>query len=286
MTDHALHALAHDGSAAALPPVAPRLVELGGPAPAAPSGARRIPGEVVTAPLIDLDPALGAELSPALRAQVRHWLVVPVCDLPRGPAGAGLEEQHDLAGVLVVGGVLARSVSVGAIAYPELLGPGDLMRPWRPGAGTCRVAFDVDWHVIEPCRLALLDRRLLAIAGRWPELVGALMSRALDRARELDVNMAIAQLPRLELRLLAVLWHLADRWGRPTPEGMLVPVRLTHSVLGGLVLGRRPTVSTSLSELAARGLVSRCDDGWLLHGEPPAALRAHAGHGAGAVRPR
>jgi CRP/FNR family transcriptional regulator, cyclic AMP receptor protein len=53
---------------------------------------------------------------------------------------------------------------------------------------------------------------------------------------------------------------------------VLVPVRLTHSLLAALVLGRRPSVSTTLTDLSQRGLVSRTEDGWLLHGEPPTEL--------------
>src|SRR5919199_600249 len=88
--------------------------------------------------------------------------------------------------------------------------------------------------VPEPCRLAVLDRRFAGIVGRWPEVVDELLGRALRRATELDVHLAIAQLPLLELRILALLWHLADRWGEPTSDGVLLPVRLTHSLLAAL----------------------------------------------------
>jgi hypothetical protein len=275
MTLAAQHALADHDLAAGLPPIARRPVELGTPA-STPAGVPGMPGEVVMAPLLDLDPSLGSELSPAVLEQVRQWLVVRVCELPRGRWPGGLDDQPDLMGLLVLDGVLARSASLGRMAYPELLGPGDLLRPWQPEADGRSVHVEVEWHVIEPCRIALLDRRLIAIAGRWPELVDALLSRALDRARQLDVNLAIAQLPLLEVRILALLWHLADRWGRPVADGVLVPVRLTHSILGALVLGRRPSVSTALGDLAARGMVSRRDDGWLLHGDPPVDLARHS----------
>ncbi|MEA2248216.1 MAG: family transcriptional regulator, cyclic receptor protein, partial [Solirubrobacteraceae bacterium] len=243
----------------------------------------------VIAPLLDLDPSLGRDLSPALRAQVRQWLVVRVCALPRGPWPGAVEEQEGTMGLLLLDGVLARNVSLGRIAYPELLGAGDLLRPWAPDVNGRLLHIEVDWHVIEPCRMALLDRRFAGIVGRWPELVNELLGRALARARELDCNMAIAQLPLLELRLLALLWHLAERWGRPVPGGVLIPVRLTHNLLGALVLGRRPSVSTALGELSMRGLVSRCEDGWMLHGDPPTDLHklsrrdTHAAGAAGAA---
>jgi hypothetical protein len=286
MALHQHNALSDADLGAGLPPIARRPVDLGAPAPPPPPGVRALAGEVVMAPLLDLDPTLGDGLAPAVREQVRQWLVVRVCELPRGRWPGGLDDHPELMGLLVLEGVLARSAGLGRTAYPELLGPGALLRPWQPDVGGRIVQVEVDWHVIEPCRIALLDRRLIAIAGRWPELVDALLSRALDRARALDVNMAIAQLPLLEVRLLALLWHLADRWGRPVPGGMLVPVRLTHSVLGALVLGRRPSVSTALGDLAARGVVSRRDDGWLLHGDPPAGLHGGSLRDGGAPSAR
>jgi CRP/FNR family transcriptional regulator, cyclic AMP receptor protein len=239
--------------------------------------------DVVVAPLLDLDPDLAEDLTPALREQVRGWLVVRVLSLPRGSWPAAIDREPGLMGFLVLDGVLSRSVSLGKIAYPELLGRGDLLRPWQTESDGRLGPVQVSWNVLEPCRVAVLDRRFAGIVGRWPEIVDQLLGRALHRARELDLNMAIAQLPLLELRLLALLWHLADRWGRAVPDGVLVPVRLTHSLLAAMVLGRRPSVSTTLTELSHRGLVTRTEDGWVLHGEPPTALHTLSrrdGHGA------
>jgi CRP/FNR family transcriptional regulator, cyclic AMP receptor protein len=244
--------------------------------------------DVDLAPLLDLDPDLAADLTPALREQVRGWLVVRVWSLPRGPWPAAAHREPGLMGFLVLDGVLTRSVSLGKIAYPELLGRGDLLRPWQGETEGRLGPVDVSWQVLEPCRVAVLDRRFGGIVGRWPEIVDELLGRALNRARELDYNMAIAQLPLLELRLLALLWHLADRWGEPVDDGVCVPIRLTHSLLAAMVLGRRPSVSSTLTELSQRGLVSRTENGWVLHGDPPADLHklsrrdAHGGHNGAA----
>jgi CRP-like cAMP-binding protein len=94
--------------------------------------------------------------------------------------------------------------------------------------------------------------------------------------------MALSHLNRVDVRLLAFFWHLADRWGRVGPEGVIVPLRLTHRTLAQLVGAQRPSVTTALGALAGEGRVTRRDDGtWLLHGEPPADLRiAAAEHAA------
>jgi hypothetical protein len=68
-----------------------------------------------------------------------------------------------------------------------------------------------------------------------------------------------------------ILWLMADRWGRVAPESLVVPLPLTHRTLARLVGARRPSVTTAISQLTHRGLLSRRDDGsWVLHGAPPA----------------
>jgi DNA-binding IclR family transcriptional regulator len=75
------------------------------------------------------------------------------------------------------------------------------------------------------------------------------------------------------MRLLVILWYYADRWGRVTPEGVLLPLRMTHGLLARVVGARRPSVSTALGRLQERGLVERTDNGqWLLLGPPPREL--------------
>jgi hypothetical protein len=85
----------------------------------------------------------------------------------------------------------------------------------------------------------------------------------------------------VDRRLTALFWHLADRWGRVSINGVIVPLALTHRMLGQLVGARRPTVSTALSKLADRGeLVRQPDASWLLRGDPPDAGALARGRGA------
>ena len=66
-----------------------------------------------------------------------------------------------------------------------------------------------------------------------------------------------------------MLRQLAERWGRVTSDGVLIPLDLSHRLLGQLVGARRPTIATAAAELARQGLLRQCDDGaWLLRGEP------------------
>jgi hypothetical protein len=81
-------------------------------------------------------------------------------------------------------------------------------------------------------------------------------------------------MPRVDARVQALLWHLADRWGHVTLDGVVVPARLTHDMIGRLVGAHRPSVTTALSELTRSGRISRLPHGWLLTGDPPAAVPA------------
>ena len=120
--------------------------------------------------------------------------------------------------------------------------------------------------------LAVLDRRFAAEAARYPEITAALFDRMGERSLRLATTQAISQLTRVDRRLKALFWHLAERWGRVSGDGVVVPLALTHRILGQLVGARRPTVSTALSELAEREeLVRRPDGSWLLRGDPPDA---------------
>ena len=64
--------------------------------------------------------------------------------------------------------------------------------------------------------------------------------------------------------MLALLWHLAERFGRVAPDGVVLGLRLTHRMIGELVGAQRPTVSLALTSLLEDGLVARRDDGTLV----------------------
>ena len=98
-----------------------------------------------------------------------------------------------------------------------------------------------------------------------PASARVLLDRAARREARLSTHRAIAQLPRVDLRLLAFFAHLAERWGRVAPTGVVIPLHLTHETLGRLIGARRPTVSLALKDLAGDGLLQRREDGaWLL----------------------
>jgi hypothetical protein len=175
-------------------------------------------------------------------------------------------------GLLVLEGLLIRRVGIDGRFGAELLGEGDLLRPWQGEDDLPALTTTTGWSVITPTRVALLDEQFASQVGRYPELAGRLVGRAVRRSRMLAVNMAIVHQARVDTRLHMLFWHLADRWGKVRSDGTILPLRLTHTVLAELVAARRPTVTGALSDLAKRGLVRLLDDGWLLSGDPPGEL--------------
>jgi hypothetical protein len=56
--------------------------------------------------------------------------------------------------------------------------------------------------------------------------------RAVRQSEHLAVHQVISQLPRADERILGLLWHLGDRWGREEPAGMVVPLAMGHEAIG------------------------------------------------------
>jgi len=243
--------------------------------------------------LLEEDPDLAGLMSGSRRAEAERELVVRVHRLGVGVwdvsrlEGAGA----DHVGLLLLEGVVAREVIVADHVSAELLGPGDLLRPWQTPSNSTLLPVDVLWSVLSPSAFAVLDRRFAAELARWPEVTAALFDRLSERSLRLATTQAISQLTRVDRRLKALLWHLAERWGRVSGDGVIVPLALTHRILGQLVGARRPTVSTALGELAERGeLTRRVDGSWVLRGSPPDASalgrrRALAGRPGDLMRP-
>jgi len=183
------------------------------------------------------------------------------------PAGAERLAGHDGdLGLLVLDGLLMRDVTFARAACTELLGRGDLLRPWDWEREVVTVRPQVVWTALQPVRLAVLDRRITAIIGRWPELVSAVAARAVRRASELATTQATSHLTRVDARLELLFWGLADRWGRVSTDGVVLELPLTHQVLGRLIGAQRPSVTTALSDLTRRGVIARRDDGALVLG--------------------
>lgn len=232
-------------------------------------------GELVR--VLEVDPDLAESFHPGSEelALARAAAVARVDFLDTGEWTGANEypESSGHFGLLILEGLMARTVEVGNRSCTELLGAGDILRPWVRIAAYSSVSLDSHWTVVDPVKVAVLDRRFAQTMTRYPEVVGTILDRVMLRSRWLSFHLAVCHLKRIETRLLVVLWHFADRWGRVGPGGVTVPLRITHQLLAGVVGAQRPSVTTALSSLRRDGLVERLPDGsWLLHGEPPLEL--------------
>lgn len=221
--------------------------------------------------LLDADPELGRLVPPGQLDAARRALAVRQHAVEPGRwEGERLRDADpEHIGLLVLDGLMTRELVLADNVSGELLGPGDVVRPWHADGPERLIPYDIRWSVLEPTRLAILDRRFAAALARFPEVNAMLIDRIAERSQRLALMQAISQLNGVDRRLLTLFWHLAERWGRVTAAGVVVPVAVPHRVVAQLVGARRPTVSTALSQLAAKGeLVRRQDGSWLLTGTP------------------
>jgi CRP/FNR family transcriptional regulator, cyclic AMP receptor protein len=206
---------------------------------------------------------------------------VPALLVERGPWEPPTlrADAHPHFGLLVLDGVMLRRVSLNGRTGAELLGSGDLLQPWVRQPPYDTLCAEPGWDVLERSRLAVLDQRFAARVAVCPEVAAALLGRATERARMLAFQHVASHIPGLEARLLSLVWALADRWGRVTPDGVMIPLPLTHATLAELVGASRPSVSTALSRLAREGILGRAPSGWLLEKSAPSE-RVRPGRGA------
>jgi CRP/FNR family transcriptional regulator, cyclic AMP receptor protein len=229
-----------------------------------------VPGQL-TVRLLGAEPDIARYLTADERAAAEE-LSLPVREVGRGMLDVPslLGEAHAFAG-LVLQGMLVQRLLVADQTALRLLGPGDILSLSATGPS---LLTESGFSAAAPTRLAMLGDQILLAARRWPRLVAGLHVRATEQAERLGTQLAVCQLPRVDQRLLALMWLLAESWGVVTPHGTRLPLALTHDALGGLIGARRPTVTLALRELTERGAIVRQSDGWLLLEGPPAPSHA------------
>ena len=240
---------------------------------------RALPLEEPPARLAREDPDLFYGLDRGALREAHRQAVAPALRLDPGCWDAcvpGIEDPGDHIGLLVIEGLLIRATCIGRQPHSEVIGPGDLIRPWEDigeSSTTCRTS----WRVVESTRIVVLDPTFLKWACRWPSVMAAIVGRAMRRSESLAIQLAITDTRRIDERLMLLFWHLADRWGRVRPDGVLVPLRVTHDVLAELVGAQRPTVTSALQRLIRAGRLKRLPDKtWVLI---PSATESSGGSG-------
>ncbi|HEY4452099.1 MAG TPA: helix-turn-helix domain-containing protein [Solirubrobacteraceae bacterium] len=228
--------------------------------------------------LLDADDDLAGELDLRERPTARQHVTARVLEAQAG----GCDLQPWLAvvgngpGLLLLDGLLAVDTCITNRTTSELLGSGDLLQPLSRHLDDM-IERVPSWHALCACRFALLDAEFAERALPWPQIAHALLRRTERRAEDLGALRAISCQPRLEVRLVLFLWHVAARWGRVEPGGIHLTLPLTHRMLGQLVSAERPSISHALGRLGEAGLVTGAAGEWHLLGSLDAQLETLIG---------
>jgi CRP/FNR family transcriptional regulator, cyclic AMP receptor protein len=227
--------------------------------------------------VLEADPDLGAGIDPGEWEAAVGMSTAAEFKFDRGPWRFFPPPERGSFGALILEGLILIRIDAGTRSHIEMLGPGDVISPWVGTGPELSAPSLVTASVASKARVALLDRRFAMRTARWPEIHAALIQRCIERARRLSLQSAVNALPRIEERVLMTLWELAFRFGRVTPDGILVDLPISHSQLADVVAAQRPSVSTAVVRLEDQGRIVRTARRTLLvRGDPPAMLSSLA----------
>ena len=223
-------------------------------------------GRIKHVNLLNADPEIGrrigrADIETACRAATARTV-----SLPRGIfwPHERFPDEHGTLGMLVLDGMLLRGVAVTDRPTIEVLGRGDLFRPFEVNADSdAMVPAEVRWWALRPATIAVLDAGFTRRMSEYPGVITELVARLSRRSTASSLRLATAQEPRLSVRLHRTLWQLANRFGEQQADGMLLRVPLCHTLLSWLVGARRPAMSRAVNELERAGRLARMPDGCL-----------------------
>src|SRR3954454_10899799 len=124
------------------------------------------------------------------RPRLRRAIAASTGGVIRVPAGMweateAAEPARGGCGLLVLDGVLLRSVGIDRRFGAELLSSGDVLRPWEHDGDAGPLPFDMTWRVVADARLAVLDLRWAARMAPFPEVAAELIGRATARSLRL-----------------------------------------------------------------------------------------------------
>ena len=227
-----------------------------------------------TVRVLDEDLELAAAVDHGSLGEARLAAVAPLIEIPAGAWTPPTEPHHGARdmGLLVLSGLLLRDMELAGRSFVELRGPEDLLRPWDDATEVGSIDARITWTAREPTRLAWLDGDFATSVAPWAEITSTLVARATRRARLLSFRLAILELRHVDLRVLLLLWHLADRWGQVSAEGVRLNLDLTHELIARMVGAHRTSVTVALRQLAEEGRIARTGRAWILLGAPPREL--------------
>ena len=192
--------------------------------------------------------ALDAEAAAALRSSMIETRV------PRGDVVFTEGEPGDRMYVILDGKVkLGHTSTDGRESLLAVLGPGEVfgeLSLFDPGPRTATATAVTDAVVIGLGH----DNLRPWLAGR-PEVAESLLQALAQRLRRTNEALADLVFSDVPGRVAKQLLELADKFGQPGPDGVLVHHDLTQEELAQLVGASRETVNKALADFAQRGWI-------------------------------
>ena len=190
--------------------------------------------------------ALDDEAQQALLAQMSS------SRLERGDILFREGDQGDTLYVIGEGKVkLGRTSADGRENLIAILGPGEMfgeLSLFDPGPRTMTAT-----AVAETQLMGLGNDSLTMLLSGRPEVAKALLAALAARLRRTNEHLADLVLTDVPGRVAKALLDLANRFGRPVEDGIMVAHDLTQEELAQLVGASRETVNKALADFATRG---------------------------------
>jgi len=157
---------------------------------------------------------------------------------------------------------LATCTPTGQRCVIDLLGPGD---PFNEGAIAMAAsdAEGLEARAVGSCAVLAIPRPSLEARLRDPLaawLAASMASRLAEAQRALARSLSLGA----RERTLELLRTLAGRWGRPSPDGLVVDVPLTQDDMAAMLGLARESVNRALRALHRTGAVRRSGRSYVL----------------------
>ena len=163
-------------------------------------------------------------------------------------------DQGDTLYVIGEGKVkLGRTSTDGRENLIAILGPGEMfgeLSLFDPGPRTMTAT-----AIAETQLMGLGNDSLTTLLTGRPEVAKALLAALAKRLRRTNEHLADLVFTDVPGRVAKALLDLANRFGRPVEEGVLVAHDLTQEELAQLVGASRETVNKALADFATRGWI-------------------------------
>lgn len=146
------------------------------------------------------------------------------------------------------------TIHEGVLATQMVHGDGAEVLLGMTGAGQILVA-----HPDDECFIQVLAHTPAVISVQpWEEAAAqpGFAEKLRTRLQRMEAWAAMQARPYLDQRVLGILSLLAEQFGTPHPDGILIDLRLTHAQLAVAVGATRTTITRVLGELRAAGKLS------------------------------